>query len=170
MPTSLLAQAPEVLNMVETIPRTEGLSILDVGPGWGKYERLLREYLNEPKPTAVSCIEAWPPYVDEHDLRARYNVTMVGDVCDLDAELLNAYDVLFMVDVLEHIPKIRALDLLDRFEGWVIICTPAHLFHNGDGLPPTEEHVSAWTLADFAPRADIAYERNAGLLVRLAPL
>lgn len=60
MPTSNLELAPRIVRLVETADPHR--SILDVGPGYGKYGILLREYLNR-KPERLDAIEVEPSYV-----------------------------------------------------------------------------------------------------------
>jgi hypothetical protein len=76
-----------------------------------------------------------------------------------------------MGDVIEHMPKPDALAFLDRCPGWVVIATPVDHFDTGEGLPPTEAHVSHWTVADFAAtgRLDRHEESYGALIVRLSP-
>lgn len=175
MPSSSLQVAPAVIHMVWEVQQARPgrpLRILDVGPGWGKYERLLREYA-EPE-LYIAAVEAWAPYVERHQLAARYDLVIVGDVCDQPAEVLAAFDLVLMVDVLEHIPKPAALALLDRIPGWVVICTPRDFFEQ-PADPPTEAHVSHWTLGEF--QAMRRFDRHAprelttlgGIIVRLRP-
>lgn len=182
MPTSNLAVAPHVLALVEQVPHE---SVLDVGPGWGKFATLLREYLNT-KPDRIDAVEAWGPYIHDHHLERLYDVvyhgTVVGPLWIGPAssvhradEVLAAHDLVLMVDVIEHIDKPAALALLDRIPGRVVICTPVDWFHNGDGLPPTEEHVSHWAQADWDDIAsrrpiEVCYTELGGWLVRLGPL
>lgn len=168
MPTSNLAVAPAVLwNVAETAHD----SVLDVGPGWGKYAVLLREYLNDP-PSRIDACELWEPYVDEHRLRVLYDDVLVGDACDLPVDVLDRYEVVLMVDVIEHMPKQRALDLLARIAGRVVISTPVEWFDTGPGLPATEAHVSHWTVDDFVDtgRVEAYSEVVGGHIVRLGPL
>jgi len=167
VPTSNLAVAPLVLWYVEEV---EHEHVLDVGPGWGKYAVLLREYLNT-KPRRVDAVELHEPYVDAHRLRVLYDDVLVGDVLDLTDEQLAAYDLVLMVDVIEHLNKQPALDLLARIPGRVVACTPVTFFSNGPGLPESETHRSHWTIADFAGtgRLERHEQQHGGLVVRLAP-
>lgn len=171
MPTSNLHLAPEVVHLVHEVPHA---TVLDVGPGWGKYERLLREYLNE-KPVRVDAVEAWEPYVDAHGLRARYDHVHVGDVCALPTKVLAPYDVVLMVDVLEHLAVSAGLSLLARIPGRVVICTPVEFFDNGPGLPWTETHRSHWTEREWCAVGmvrpiEVRRQSMGGWLVRLGPL
>lgn len=167
MPTSNLLIAPQVLWMVHEV---EHRTVLDVGPGWGKYATLLREYLNEP-PERIDAVEAWPAYVDGHRLRSLYDDVMIGSCLDVTDGRLAFYDVVLMVDVIEHIPKAHALSFLRRVPGRVVISTPVEFFDTGPGLPHTEQHISHWTVEDFEAtgRLEAATTEVGGLIVRLGP-
>ena len=139
VPTSNLAVAPHVINMVERVLPHD--RVLDVGPGWGKYAVLLREYLNV-KPTRIDAVEAWPAYIVDHDLVSLYGTVWHGtageggawtsaddldnvDVVDGTGQVrrsyavrgstvrsdlvLADYDTVLMVDVIEHMTDAAAL-------------------------------------------------------------
>lgn len=175
MPTSALQIAPTVLHLlweVRTLDRP--LRVLDVGPGRGKYGLLVREYVD---PAAeVVAVEAWPPYIDDFGLRNLYADVIAGDVCRQPASLFAGFDAVLMVDVIEHIPKTDALQLLDRIPGWVIVATPKHFFENPADLPEPEAHVSHWTLRDFDETGRLDYwdrpifRTLEGIVCRLRPL
>lgn len=171
MPTSNLLMAPWVVHLVHEVPHRR---VLDVGPGWGKYATLLREYLNE-RPAVIDAAEAWAPYIAEHHLERLYDAVFPCDVRDLNDARLATYDLVLMVDVIEHLDGEEAHALLARIPGRVVICTPVDYFHNGDGLPPTEEHRSHWTQGDWDRLAEsrpieAAFTEHGGWLVRLGPL
>lgn len=168
MPTSVLLVAERAITYAGTItptPRT----VLDIGPGYGKYGVLLREYL-DPTPD-IDAVEAWAPYVADHRLRGIYDNVLVDRAENLSRTELHFYDLVMMGDVIEHIEKQAALAFLDCCRGWVVIATPVEHFDTGPDLPPTEAHVSHWTFADFEAtgrldRHEIAYGAH---VVRLAP-
>lgn len=155
-----------VLYLVETADPHE--TVLDVGPGRGKYGLLLREYLNRP-PRRIDAVELEPSYVDDR-LRALYDDVFVGDVLAL-ARALELYDVVLLVDVIEHLEKDDGLELLDRISGRAVISTPVEFFSNGPGLPPSEEHRSHWTRADFEATGRLEEDgsRFGQTIVRLGP-
>ena len=82
-------------------------TILDVGAGWGKYAKLLPEFKN------IDAVEIWNPYVEENDLEALYRQVFRLDVCDLHD--IN-YDIIILGDVLEHIDRGRAVELIERLK------------------------------------------------------
>lgn len=162
MPTSNLALWPAILHLVwEKHPAR----VLDVGPGRGKAAGLLREYVDPAM--RVDAVEAWPGYVTDR-LRAAYDEVLVADALTVPSGVLNGYDLVLMVEVVEHMDKTAALDLLGRIRCPVVVCTPAEFFHNGPNLPPTEDHVSLWTVADFGDRVERDCSQMGAVLVRLA--
>lgn len=172
MPTSNLHVAPYALHLIwEVRPVDRPLRVLDVGPGWGKYAGLIREYV-DPEARVVA-LETWEPYVKQFDLWSKYAYVAVGDVTAQSAWWLSAFDVVFMGDVIEHIDKEPALALLDRITTHIVVSTPRDFFHNPAGLPDPETHRSHWTLDEVRahPRFDgyspEALERYGGLVFRL---
>lgn len=167
MPTSNLALAPNVIHLVHLAQPHR--AVLDVGPGRGKYGILLREYLNEP-PDVLDAVEAEPSYVTPR-LRALYDSVFVADVRDMPDDALGRYDLVLMVDVIEHLDKNDGVELLRRIPGRVVVCTPEEFFSNGPGLPPSEEHRSLWSRDDFAALRTIDGDLSAlgGIVVSLAP-
>lgn len=167
MPTSAISMIEPVLTMIETA--TDVDTILDVGPGHGKYSILCREYLNR-KPTRIDAVEAWPPYITEHNLVRLYDEVIGGDVCELEHF---DYDLVLMVDVLEHITHEDGEALLARIPGYVVVCTPVEFFQNpeADEIPP-EMHRSVWTVAEFQAtgRLDSCQILNGGIVARLRPV
>lgn len=122
MPTSDPSAISHVLTAIldlDPLPRT----VLDVGPGYGKYGFLLREYLG-PVLHRLDAIEAWPqgmfgmaPLLYDSVIHAAY-----PDGID------RTYDLILMIDVLEHYeepvaPLVRAM----RGARSVVLSTP-HAF------------------------------------------
>lgn len=170
MPSGVLLVAERTVTLAGTI-QPNPQRILDVGAGYGKHGVLLREYL-DPTPT-VHGVEAWEPYVKAHRLEGIYDHLYTRDVLTFSAADLLTYDLIVMGDVIEHIEKPDALDLLARAPGaWFVIATPVVHFHTDPDLPPTERHVSHWTAADFEQtgRLDHVEERYGALIVRLRPV
>jgi hypothetical protein len=169
MPTGNLLVAERAITFAGTI-QEDIKRALDVGCGYGKYGVLLREYL-ESHPV-VDGVEAWEPYVKDHNLKGIYNKLFIDDVTNLSDKTLSVYDLVMMGDVIEHIEKKSAIKLLGRIPGWIIICTPFDHFHTDSSLPPTEAHVSHWTKQDFIDTGRLdRYEVSYGShLVRLSPI
>lgn len=167
MPSSNLALAPTIIHLVHIAQPHR--NVLDVGPGRGKYGLLLREYLNEP-PEILDAIEVEPSYITPR-LKAIYDEVFLDDVRNWSGEDLGFYDVVLLVDVIEHLDKDEGLELLGGIPGRVVVCTPEEFFSNPPGLPPSEEHRSLWTRQDFAAVRTIDVDMSAlgGIVVSLAP-
>lgn len=180
MPASNIALAPAILHLIWQVrPAGRPLRLVDVGPGWGKYAVLIREAVD---PDAdLTGVEAWPPYVTRHRLEHLYNRVLIADILTaLDpanptgravASELDRADIVLMVDVIEHLPKAPALQLLHRIPGHIVICTPDQFFENPADLPPPEAHISHWTPEDFhaTGRVDHLEIVLGGVLTRLRP-
>ena len=164
MPTSNLALAPAIIHLCWEV---QPARILDVGPGWGKYGLLLREYVN-PKAT-IDAVEMEPSYITPR-LEAIYDTVYKCDVRDFGEGTLETwYDLVLMVDVIEHLTKEDGLALLERIPGHVVVCTPSEFFQNPDTVP-SEVHRSLWTPEDFGDRLEVQWVNAQGaVLVRLKP-
>lgn len=79
--------------------------ILDVGPGYGAYGKLLN------KTYKIDCVEIFEKYISDYSLSSIYNNVHVGDICEFD---YSKYDLIIMGDVLEHINTERAIELIEN--------------------------------------------------------
>ncbi len=79
--------------------------MLDVGPGAGTYGLLLGPYFS------MDGLEIHEPYVDKFKLNSVYNKIIIGNILAFD---FTGYDYIIMGDILEHIPKYEAMNLVDR--------------------------------------------------------
>ncbi len=80
--------------------------ILDVGPGIGTYSNLLRDYGYK-----MDCVEIWEPYVHQFDLHSKYDNVFIGSIVDFD---ISDYDFIILGDVLEHLTKEDAIELINK--------------------------------------------------------
>lgn len=153
MPTSDPRQIPAILGEVQ---RLEPLSVLDAGAGWGKYGVLLREYVDEWRGELIlDAVEGFPDYLDRSGLgEAAYNELIVADLADWDPGR-RVYDVVLLVDVLEHFEEAVGRALLRKLLACcahLVVATPrepsdqwdveAGGYPYGNGL---EAHMSQWT-------------------------
>jgi uncharacterized membrane protein len=103
MPFSSDYYKHEVKNhILHHIPITS--RILDVGPGVGTYSMMLRNYGYK-----IDCVEVWEPYVNEYNLREKYDTVFVENIMDFD---FTGYDYLILGDVLEHLTVEESKNLL----------------------------------------------------------
>jgi len=80
--------------------------ILDVGPGQGTYSDLLRDHGYR-----IDAVEIWAPYVDQFNLRAKYDNVYIADIRKFN---LQDYDFIILGDVLEHLSTEDAQHLIDN--------------------------------------------------------
>lgn len=167
MPTSNLAVWPAILHLAWEVKPAR---VLDVGPGFGKGGLLLREYVGCPPIFQIDAVESWEPYVNGR-LHAIYDEVIQGDVLEMTDDELARYDLVMMIEVIEHLEKEDGLELLDRIPGYVIVCTPRDFFQNPEAeMIPPEKHRSHWSVVDFGGRADrhdIGSQQIGAVLVRL---
>lgn len=162
MPSSRAIHIPAVLNLIRKLKPN---SILDVGTGFGKWGMLFREYTDviasesEPdrygKPNwrvRIDGVEGFPEYLTPvHDYV--YDHVYIGDMREV-ADQIEAYDVVFLGDVIEHVSREDGEVLLRKLRAKarqaVILSTPAKETHQGDLCNnPLERHRSLWRLGDF---------------------
>jgi|LakMenEpi03Aug12_release.lakeMendotaPanAssembly.Ray.scaffolds.fasta_scaffold46354_6 hypothetical protein len=120
--------------------------ILDIGAGVGTYNTLLKDgnYTN------MDCVEAWEKYITGYGLTERYRYVFHGDVTELEIDFTQ-YDLIILGDVLEHIERSKAQELISKMTHCdVIVAIP---FESEQGVffdNPFEIHQQAdLTLINF---------------------
>jgi len=177
VPTSNLALAPAVLHYCWEIVNEEAhplpARVLDVGVGTGKYGVLLREYCRHD--LGVDGVEPEARYLDLYPwLDTLYGCVYRVPVEALPLTVLAAYDLLLMVDVLEHLDPIEGRAILDAIPCPVVVCTPREAFQNPECIDyPTEAHRSCWSPAAFGATGRLerwdedAWSAHGAVIVRL---
>jgi ubiquinone/menaquinone biosynthesis C-methylase UbiE len=142
-----------LFDVLEQIP-VKADSIVDVGCGRGIIGALVRIYRN---PKRIVGIDAFRPYLDfcrRHDF---YDELYDYDLRQIPLPFIDKeFDVATCIEVIEHLPKISGIYLLNELERIakkIIITTP-----NGP-LPqkaldgnPFQKHLSCWYVKDFIKR------------------
>ena len=161
MASSFAFQIPLILHIARHLAPT---SVLDIGKGFGKYGLLLHEYVGidntrrlDPSQTMVQqsrlridAAEADPELMLPH-LSHFYNRIIEGDILE-NYRTLDKYDLVFMVDVIEHLDKERSIEMLRTFiknGSNVLIATPVDFFQQHLYESEFEHHVSHWKASDF---------------------
>jgi SAM-dependent methyltransferase len=145
VPTSEHWQIPQILDVVA---RERPRRVLDVGAGYGKFGYLVREYGGAER---VDGIDVRPPRF------AAYDRFIVGDVRSID-DLLppdSTYDLALIVEVVEHLTKPEAFELLERLTRRarrVLVTTPLGFRSQDVDDMPYERHRSGWYPWDFSRR------------------
>lgn len=168
MPTSHFYQINQILELIVlTGPR----SLLDVGVGFGKYGFLAREYLevwdHRREYGVWQCridgIEAFAKYQTPLYSFA-YNQVHFGDAMDIVPRLTETYDLLLLIDVLEHLTESEGKAMLaacrQRARN-VIVSTPKDVGVQGAVYGnPYETHRFQWERRHFAAFAPAFFLEN----------
>ena len=158
MPTSHWLQLNEILSVVQVLrPR----SVLDIGVGFGKFGVLLREYLElwdgrerySDWKCRIDGIEAFAQYRNPIYDRV-YNHVYQGDARQILTQDLPVYDLVLLVDVLEHFTRSEGQALLldcVRHSKNILIATP----HRASAQKAAfgnefEHHRSEWGADDLS--------------------
>jgi len=154
MPTSYLYQINSIVElMVFAGPR----SILDVGVGFGKYGFLAREYVG-----IREEYDVWKPRIDGIEIHEGYITPLhdliydqlhVGDARDIVPSLEGGYDLVLLIDVIEHMEYEEGLKLLKdcrKKARNLLISTPKVLARQGEVFGnPHEAHRFHWKREHF---------------------
>jgi hypothetical protein len=157
MPSSQYYQINEI---IELIIRSHPDSVLEIGPGFGKYGFLTREYLelwdgrdvyNDWK-FEIDTIEAFESYVTPLQ-KSIYSHIYTGDALEILPAIDRHYGLIVMVDVFEHFTwenGIRLLkEALSKADN-VIISSPKTVNFQGDAFGNVyETHRFEWKPRHF---------------------
>ena len=161
MASSFIDQTPVIIYLLQKLKPKK---ILDIGKGMGKYGFLLHEYLGidntkkiDPSKTlkelsniVVDAVEVDEDLMLPH-LSQIYNKVYFGDILKIRDDLPQ-YDLILMIDIIEHINKEEAILALKSFlqkGSDIIIATPINFFKQDLYESEFEHHVSHWTIKDL---------------------
>lgn len=113
--------------------------ILDVGSGDGKWGNKIKEYFK------IDGIEIWEENIKKYNLKDKYDNIFNEDIMNFD---ITPYKIIILGDVLEHLKKEQAIELINRFKHYQSIyltipiseCTQdGNVYGN-----PYETHLYQW--------------------------
>ena len=150
MPTS----DPLLLTpVVKEILALQPLSVLDIGIGNGKWGVLTREYTDiwvrrAHNVVRIDGIEIFEKYRNPN--WDNYNHIYIGHVSAILPKL-ESYDLIIFLEVLEHIEKIEALELLDvcRSKCKTLVFSYTNSAQGSAFGNINETHLSTWSEKDF---------------------
>ena len=157
MPTSHPYQLNELTRIIMLVdPKT----ILDIGVGFGKYGFLSREYLelwdgrekyNDWK-RQIDGVEAFKGYLNPiHDYV--YNHIFIGNAIDVLPTLKTKYDLILLIDILEHFDYKGGIELLEECQKCaknILISTPLKVNRQSGSFGNNfEEHKFQWQKKHF---------------------
>jgi N-acetylglucosaminyl-diphospho-decaprenol L-rhamnosyltransferase len=121
-------------------------NVLDLGCGRHSPVGILPDTIHK------TGVELYEPYLEKAVSSKRHNVYIKGDITNMQFKD-KSFDVVVALDVIEHLQKKDAIELINRMEKWaskkVVIFTPNGYMDQGcwEGNP-YQQHRSGWT-ADF---------------------
>jgi hypothetical protein len=149
-------------------------SILDLGCGHNSHIRFCDAKYKV-------GVELFDRYIKESQEKGIHNKYIKSDVTKVDFEP-NSFDAIIMIDVLEHLKKEDALELIKKMNIWakkkIIILTPNGFMHqeNVDNNH-LQDHLSGWEFEEFKKLGFDVYGINGlkhlrgdGALVKYKPV
>jgi|GEM_PF-5053578 len=135
-------------------------NILDIGSGIGKYGLLLREqYLSSQAENGslqpiddirIDCCEYTPYFYCRQDHRFIYNNHYHKSMFELSDEALNQYEIVLLIDVIEHWDKKVVQEFLKRIKVPVLISTPKEtVMYQDEFYGDKAHHKTQWDITDF---------------------
>jgi hypothetical protein len=140
-------------------------TVLDVGVGFGKWGHLFREYgevfvgrfEKSEWSVKIDGVEIFENYINAHEhQRYIYNNIHIGDISEV-VDSLPDYDFIYAGDVIEHLPKDKALIVLEKLANkakkCIMICIPLgpeEQWGQGEVYGNEhEKHLSFWNPNEF---------------------
>lgn len=163
MPSSFVDSIPPIMKLL--IER-DYKRIIDVGPGWGKYGLMCREYL---QPELLNAVEVRPGLMPTQKII--YDNVIVNDARHLNEDYWAMYDVALMIDMIEHLTLAQGQELLARVLSTgchVLVSTPKVWEEQHGDKNPYEEHKSLWSWDDF-PAATVDISTIDSIIFLLEP-
>ncbi|KAI0848845.1 methyltransferase [Daldinia vernicosa] len=104
------AEAAMLASYVDKAAIQDGMSILDLGCGWGSETLYLAEMLPKSKITAFSNSQSQKKYIDDRAQEKGFtNLTVItGDIVDYEFEA-NSFDRIISVELFEHMKNYELL-------------------------------------------------------------
>lgn len=133
--------------------------VLDIGPGEGKFGRMLRRL--QPSARLIG-VEIEPAYIQQYRLGEIYDELWVQDATRLLEHPERVYSAVILGDCLEHLRKSAGVDLLNLLvyrSRIILIKFPVQMVQNAWQGHASEAHLSVWSERDFA-NFDHIYRRR----------
>ncbi len=164
----MTSYAENLFPILAEIRALKPTNILDVGAGFGKFGLLVRELLlseaaeagdlnPEPK-FKINCVEEAGYFIHQLWHEALYDAHWHVDFFQIRPAIFAEHDLILMIDVVEHAPKDRIINLLRAIQAEpqakgrtrILISTPRKVCFYKQKFYGCALHVSQWTPEDFA--------------------
>lgn len=159
MMTSFLDNIPTIVRAsVDCKPN----KILDIGAGFGKFGLLIKEALlslqaeagdMNPKPNfIIDACESAVYFLNQPAFASIYDNICPSDVRTLSREQLQEYDLLLLIDVVEHWPKEDYFNFIKKLAPGtrVLVSTPKEVVFYEEPYYGIEKHQTQFAESDFS--------------------
>ena len=183
MPSSNATGIEYVCHWLTNRKEGEIKSVLDVGPGFGKwgflcrlhlqvYKKLqtLKQYMDVRKTLLVDAIEIYPQSITDLQYQI-YNNIIQGDMRDI-LPAVEKYDLIIFGDVLEHVSLedgLKCLEIARQKAKYVLIIMPTRFFPGEANIGnDAEKHKHVWDKKDFpdSPQHVLIHNTQVALYIR----
>lgn len=126
----------ETIDFIETTCSNKDSRILDVGPGQGIYNKLLKEKGYK----YFDAVEIYLPYIEKFKLKKIYNTVFHSDIVGFEYKY---YDIVIMGDVVEHLhieKAQRVIKYAQEHSDLIIVAVPYKLKQIGCQLDGSGDH------------------------------
>jgi hypothetical protein len=149
MPSSFIDSIPPIMKFLIDLQPTR---VIDVGPGWGKYGLMCREYL--PGLEQLWAVEVTPGRLSTQDVI--YDKVFECDARDFSTAgwPWTEADIILFIDVIEHMTRPeghRLLNAMINSGARVLLSTPKTFIEQHDEDNPYETHRSLWSWRTLQP-------------------
>lgn len=124
-------------------------NVLDIGPGAGKYGKLIKQ---KDFQSSVTAVEIDSSYVEQFELADIYDEIIIDDAVNLINRPEVRFDLVIIGDCIEHMRKSAGVDLLNFLmyrSGYICIVYPERYIQDAWEGHAAEAHISTWSMADF---------------------
>lgn len=166
MMSSFPENIPAIISIIAKVRPTK---TLDIGSGFGKFGLITREILismdtedglDEPLDLlTVDCVESSPYFWEQPAHRGIYNGHCHQDVHTMNPDQINGYDLILLIDVIEHWTKGQTVAFMKRIAAPVLISTPREVYMYERRIYAADPHQTQWTVDEVkALSSNGAYE------------
>ncbi|MDQ2685271.1 MAG: class I SAM-dependent methyltransferase [Thermoproteota archaeon] len=177
MPSSQYYHISKIMEMIISV---DPKSVLDMGSGFGKFGVLCREYLElwdgrqkYEFNRRIDCVEVFQKYISplyEYVYDNVYNNNILEVAPKLDIK----YDLILLIDVLEHFEKNDGVNLLKTLlanNECILVSTPKKPTAQKDAFDNVyETHRSVWSAEELSSLGNTAFIRDDISLITIISL
>jgi SAM-dependent methyltransferase len=155
-------------TVLSIIRKIKPEKVLDVGPGYGKYARLISPAIEGVR---IDGVEIDKSYIKKFNLNDLYDKIYNCSIQDFISDNIDtAYDLVIFGDVIEHLKKSEGIDALNFFvyrTKHIIVQWPHGYIQNAWEGRKHEAHISTWGKSDFGSFDFKWYEKDFMRLVHI---